>query len=220
MGQIIKNDPCRLLLVEGKDELYFFAALCDELGITDKVQIEEFQGKENLRIFLLNLVNDEDFENLIYVGIIRDADYGGDPFRSVCDAIAASNTRHPHNKLPVPDNELIPAGDELKVNAMILPGDGLEGMLEDLILNAYSRDTAMTCVDQYFSCLKEQKVEMITNRLPKARMRVFLVSKIVSIPKSKTDNWLADIYHRKWWSWDKSAFAEVKAFLRQLTGDE
>ena len=217
MENIIEKTPCRLLLVEGQDEIRFFTALAEELGISDALQIVCFQDKNgNLRQTLIRLALDPKRNELVSLGIVRDAEYNTNALDSVCGAIRTINGKYPTSKLPIPDEEITPAGDDLKVSVMILPGAGFEGMLEDLILNAYQRDSAMACVDRYFECLEEQNINVIKERVPKNRMRVFLASKMVSPSKSKKDHWMGDIYRRDWWSWEHTEFNPAKSFLQDL----
>ena len=70
-----------------------------------------------------------------------------------------------------------PAGESPKVSTIILPDEGVEGMLEDLVLSAYSEDPVSSCVEDYFHCLEERRVTLKRTVLPKARVRVFIAGK-------------------------------------------
>lgn len=99
---IIKS---KLLLGEGIEEVYFFNALLDHLGITD-VQVDQYDGKSRIAAGLRAIKDRSGFINqVVSVGVTRDADYADDPaddpaaaqraFLSVSGALASAN-------LPVP----------------------------------------------------------------------------------------------------------------------
>lgn len=214
----INIEKSALLLVEGKDEVGFFGALADHLNISNKIQIEYYEAeKSNLRIALQSILLNTNFRLLTHLGIVSDADYSTDALNSIQSAIEQTNRLDKNRQLPMPEQAFLPFGDDtLKVSALILPGEGLDGMLEDLILQANQDDPAMACVKQYFTCLAENDIPFIQERVPKVKTQVFLASKVVSIRESKRDNWLKNIYTRDWWSWDNPSFDQVKAFLQQM----
>jgi hypothetical protein len=60
---------------------------------------------------------------------------------------------------------------------MILPGDGREGMLEDLCLESVADDPAIPCLEEHFRCLEEQlEAGAFPGNPSKARVRAFLAS--------------------------------------------
>ena len=62
------------LLVEGKDPLNFFGGLCNELSLSQKLQIMNFGGVKELRGFLIGLRGASGFADVKSIGIIRDAE--------------------------------------------------------------------------------------------------------------------------------------------------
>lgn len=68
-----KIDKQKLLIVEGRDEEEVFGALLENLMIYD-IQIMGIGGKTQIRPNLKALITDPLFDQLISLGIIRDAD--------------------------------------------------------------------------------------------------------------------------------------------------
>ena len=102
---------------------------------------------------------------------------------------------------------------------MILPGSGVEGMLEDLVLSAFDDDPAMACAEDYFACLQDNGINLKRHILPKAKSRVFLAGKAADAQHDRqtSESWeIQYLFHLNWWSWDNSVFEPVKAFLQQL----
>jgi len=219
LAQIIAEDkPGRLLIVEGADEVTFFKALCEFLDIGHLIQIEDYKGKDRLRLFLANLVEDStSFDRLAHLGIVRDAGYNTNAFDSIRSALRHANTKNVLNQLPIPEKNFVPFGNQLKVSTLILPDDALEGTLENVVLESFKEDSIIACVNAYFACLTSNGLALTENVLPKATMRVFLAGK--SVVTGDTRWWITDIYTQDWWSWDSPAFDSIKLFLRQMITD-
>ena len=83
----------KLLLVEGIDEVRLFGALAKHIGAED-VQIRDYRGKDNLRLFLQVLPRVPGYSELKSIGVARDADENSDnAARSVRDALGAAGLR-------------------------------------------------------------------------------------------------------------------------------
>jgi len=160
----------KLLLVEGKDEVKLFGKLFADLGLVD-VEIRNIMGKTKFRRNIQALPKITGFGKVTSVGIVTDADRQPQgTFESICDALQAAN-------LPSPTAPLQPVGDDPQVVVMILPGDGREGMLEDLCLESIADDPAMPCLEEHFRCLEEQlEASTFPGNPSKAHVRAFLAS--------------------------------------------
>ena len=167
---IVIEQP-HVIVVEGDDEVRFFGEFVKYLGLR-YAQIVCAHGKDNLPGFIKALPLAPGFSMVDYLSVIRDADTDRDAaFQSVCGALYSA-------QLQVPDKLMVPTPTEPKpsVAVLILPGDDLQGMLEDLCLNAVAQDPAMKCVDGYFLCLKENGHVLPAN-MAKARAHAFLSSR-------------------------------------------
>lgn len=240
MGQAITK-PTKLLLVEGDDEVNFFSALMKELNL-ENIQVRDVGGKSKFRARLKAVTQSSDYQAVVSVGIVRDADENPKAtFDSICGALQAA-------KLPFPEKPLRPVvKDGLRVVVMILPDGETPGMLEDLCLESVKEDPAMPCVDEYFRCLENRLADLPGN-MAKARVRAFLASiewleeahfnhiqkrlgeYLPDLPQApsvaQAHTFLASRYKPKldlgiaaqegYWSLDHKAFDPVKQFLRML----
>lgn len=198
----IKLQKPKLLIVEGKDDECFFCALAEHLKIED-IQVAGVGGKTQIRGQLQAIVKDDDFGKVMSLGIIRDANSNpDDAFKSVKDALNAAG-------LPAPKRSLASTKGPPKVAVMIIPSHQQQGALEDLCLEAVAQDPVLICVDQYFACLDEQKVNR-PKSLSKAKVRVFLASrKDPTLP-------LGISAQKGYWPLDNKAFSNIKVFLQLL----
>jgi len=198
----LKIEQSYVLVVEGKEEELFFGGLIEHLGLRG-IQVMPIGGKEKLRRNLKALVMAADFSKVTFLGIVRDADE--DPkaaFQSVCNALRTVN-------LPAPRHPLEAVGASPRVAVLILPGENMPGMLEDLCLGAVEQDLAMLCVEQYFECLQKQGLSLPGN-MSKAKVQVFLAS------RHKAGLRLGEAAQAGYWPWDAEAFEQVIDFLQQI----
>ena len=236
MGRAITKP--KLLLVEGKDEVKLFGKLLVDLGLVD-VEIRDIMGKAKFRQNIKGLPRFTGFSEVTSVGIVTDADKQPQgAFDSICDALEAAG-------LPRPTAPLQPVGDDPQVAVMILPGDGREGMLEDLCLESVAGDPAMPCLEEYLRCLEEQlEAGTFPGNPSKSRVRAFLASREwleeahfkylqqhsgespEAATTAKVHAFLASRYKPNlnlgiaaqvgYWQLDHPAFAQVKQFLKAL----
>jgi hypothetical protein len=193
-----------VLLVEGKEEVKFFKAFLDRLGLNE-VQVLTYGGKQRLQEFLKALGAFRGTDQIKILGIERDADNDAKgAFQSVQGSLKK-------NGYPCPKNQLQLAGGSPAVVVMILPGNGREGMLEDLCLESVKRDPAVACLDEYFRCLNKAGLKKSKN-ISKARVHAFLASR--EIP----DKRLGEAAQAKYWRLDSGAFRELKKFILMVAG--
>lgn len=196
-------EQSNVLVVEGKEEVFFFEALIKHLGLQN-IQIMDMKGKTRLRARLKALASSPRFADVISLGVVRDANK--DPiaaFQSVRDALQAVG-------LAAPERPLVPAGHSPQVMVMILPEEGAPGMLEDLCLRAVVQDPAMLCVEQYFQCLQQQGLSLPHNT-SKAKVQVFLAS------REEPGKRLGEAAQAGYWPWGDESFEQVRAFLQQIS---
>jgi len=191
-----------LLIVEGEDDYKFFESFLRCLKMTN-IQIFCLRGKNNLNDILKTLKNTPGFDRLKSIGIVRDANFSPErSFQSVQSALSNAD-------LPVPDEEMKPAGQELKVFVLLVPGINEIGSLEDLCLRAVANDIAISCVDSYLKCLQKKKIKFQRN-LSKARVQAFLASREEYIPN------LGIAAQKAIWPFDSSAFNKIREFLKSI----
>ena len=178
----------KLLLVEGKDERFFFEALLQNLEIED-VQIINIAGKDNLKITFPTLINSDGFSDVKYYMIIQDADNDS---KARFNSIQSLLSKHDQ---PIP-KKCAEWKEEngVLVGIYIMPGNQTKGMLENLCLDTVKNHPILQCVDQYCSCLEEKLENKLDsdakkegkyyfpNNLAKARMHSFLAGQNKFVP--------------------------------------
>ena len=202
-----KITQSHLLVVEGKDEEYFFGALLRHAGLSEIFQVMPIGGKDKLRAELKTLRITPGFGKATSIGIVRDGDGNNeDAFDRVCSALEGANLSRPSIPLELSDGEP-------RISVLIMPPVeiGTGRMLEDLCLAAVTDDPAMRCVDEYFNCLGGQAgISHKINAFPKARLHAFLASR--SDPELR----LGEAAQRGYFPLDSPVFKPVADFLIQL----
>lgn len=145
----------KLLLVEGKDELYFFIQALKAWRRENEIQVLEYSGKNNLNNYLEALPGLPNFEIARTIVIVRDSDdSASDAIRSMSGALSA-------NGFPAAEGpfKFIEKGQH-KTAYMVVPGydengEFEEGRLENLCLKAINDEHILNCVDQYLECVEK-----------------------------------------------------------------
>ena len=190
------------LLVEGREEQFFFDAFLRHLGIND-VQIQNCGGKDNLRAVLRTVAGSLDFPLVSSIGIVRDADDNAQSaLQSVQDSLGNTD-------LPVPQSFLTPAGESPTVSVFIMPDNYNNGALEHLCLSAAEQDPAMHCVEEFLACI-HARVPNPPQDSGKSRIHAFLASRVD--PELR----LGEAAQRGYIDWTHPAFNDLAQFLRNL----
>ena len=196
------TQPC-VLVVEGDEDRFFFEAFIKYLGL-GQIQIVPIGGKTELRRNLGTLLLTSGHENMVSLGIVRDADLNSlAAFQSVCNALQAAG-------LTAPIRPLLTAGQSPRVTIMILPTEDIMGMLEDVCLKSVTEDPAVPCVEQYFQCLQDHTVPLPKN-MSKAKVQAFLAS------REEAGKRLGEAAHAGYWPFGNNAFGPMKDFLQQIS---
>lgn len=190
------------LLVEGREEQLFFDAFLTFLGIND-VQIQNCGGKDNLRPVLRTVSGSLDFPLVGSIGIVRDAD------NSAQSALQSVQSSLGNVGLPVPPSLITPANGPPKVSIYIMPDNASTGALEQLCLAALANDPAMTCVEDFLTCVNARVTEPPKDQ-QKARVHAFLASR--EDPELR----LGEATQRGYFDWNHAAFTDLSQFLKEL----
>lgn len=202
MQGLEKVKKTKLLIVEGKEDEYFFTALMSHL-LLDDIQVMPIGGKTLLRDSVEALSLAPNFNKVITLGITRDADDNpSGAFQSVCDAISNANLRPPSKQLSV-------ANGKPRTVIMILPKPGITGTLEDVCLDSVANTPEMECLTEHLDCIKE-KTGNLPDDLSKAKIHALLAT------KSEPGLRLGEAAQKGYWQWDNTAFEQIKQFLKLL----
>lgn len=199
----MKIEKKNQLLVEGKDDESFFAALLTHLNINN-IQIQIYSSTSELKPFLDVLLKTSNFYTVTKLAIIRDADENAESaFQSVCGYLKKNN-------LPIPKNPLIYTGLPLKIGIFILPDNKSTGMLETLCIKSVENDPIMPCVESYLECIKD-KLGKKPNNIHKARLHAYLSS------RDEAGLLLGQAAYKKHFLWEHPVFKDLIDFLTQLS---
>ena len=216
MPDISPIEKPKLLLVEGKDEVNFFAALLKHLGSSD-IDVREVGGKDNFSKEFPTLLNDPGFNSVRSYAIIRDAD------DSLENTLASVQGLLKKYHQPVPDSHGGYAEkNDLRAGIFIMPGNADEGMLEDLCLQTVADHPVNTCVNAYIECLRKvlEQPESNTARedghfyfprnLAKVRAQAFLAG------LEKICSSVGVAAQAGYWDFEHDSLEDLKDFLKKL----
>jgi hypothetical protein len=156
-----ENTSDRVLVVEGYDDLLFYAEVLEKLGnYDDKVFIKQMGGKSNLTsasgpddyglkldtyLWLPRLANKR------VIGVIADADDSG-----------AGTVRSLEQRLTTITKQDVKVGTWTagppRIGLFVVPGGDRAGEIESLVWEAWSNDPAnaatRACIDGFLGCMK------------------------------------------------------------------
>lgn len=201
----------KVIAVEGKDEINFFNALLRYMNITD-FDIREIGGKGQFPKKLPALLKATGFyladgsSSVIHLAIIRDRDED-EAFKSIATIVKNAGL-----KPPTKHSEF--SNGSPKVGIFIMPGETIDGtMLEDLCLKTVENHKAMTCVNEYASCISA--LEPNPKNIPKAKVQVFKAQVFLAAQPEIVDS-VGLGAQKKYWDFESHALDELKEFLTQL----
>jgi hypothetical protein len=94
--------------------------------------------------------------------------------------------------------------------AFIFPGGKKKkGILEDLCLASVAGENGISCVQEFFQCIRRNAKRKPKN-LAKAKVCAWLAS------QEKSDLRLGEAAEKGYWNWDNPAFKQLKSFLGKL----
>lgn len=195
----------KIILVEGKDEIGFFTALCSKEELCS-YQIIEVGGVDKFKDELPAIINDRNFDDVTSLAIIRDADSS---LKAALQSIKAILER---NGLSAPDkHSSIKINDNRKIGLFIMPGNRDEGMLESLVLDSVSSNPVKIQADQYIQQLKDTlPPEEFPRNEHKARLHAYLSGMKKFVPS------LGVATQKGYFDLDSEHFDELKKFLKDL----
>ena len=199
--KILKN---KLLIVEGKDEINFFETLLDKKKIQD-IQVIESEGKDSFKKFLPELKKLSNFNTVISLAVIQDAD--NDPkarFDSICSTLKNCDLNPPH-KIASFNTAFHP-----KIGVFIIPDGKSKGMLESLCLSIVKSEekNTMECIYEFMDCIKSINKE--PKNTEKARLQAFLSA----MPEDTRSIGIAA--QKGYWDFESDKLKPLLDFLKQI----
>lgn len=203
----IENE--NLIIVEGLDEVNFFAKLLKKMEISG--QVLDIGGKDVFPTMegFASIPELDGYSDVKSIVVVRDADVGENAANRAFKSIKTILLR---NNIVCPDNigEFIES-DGLKVGVYIMPDCESEGMLEDLCLKSVEEEPVLKCAEGFLECVNTSVQE---NEKPKnaskAKAQTFLAGK-KEIVKS-----VGLGAQKDYWNFDHECMDKIKEFLENL----
>lgn len=130
------EDYARVLVVEGYNDLLFYAEVLELVGKHDQVYIKELGGRAgNQRKKLEALITPTLLERKLAVAFIMDADDAPETTRESLQNLLSHLTNQ-----AVIDGEW--TSETPRIGLMVVPGAGTKGEIETLVWQAWSSDPA------------------------------------------------------------------------------
>ncbi len=198
----------RVILAEGADAYFFLIWAYQAFG-AEGIEVRDFGGNEELRLYLQALKLDPNFENLRTLVVARDAEADAEAaLRSVAGALADAG-------LPSPDEPFsftTGAPGQLRAAIMIFPGHDASndesrlanGTLEDLCLGTIApSDPTLACLEDYMACVSRLPNAPVHPK--KARLHAYLAGK-----NDYAGLKLGEATRAKAWDLDHESLAPIK----------
>lgn len=198
----------KFIMTEGDVGEHVIRALTQNLDISQNFKIHTVKGKNNIRGIVDGIVTSRDFrENVESFCIARDGDNNpSNSFQKVSNALNNANLNSPSS--PFQTTSFKFAGKTRKTAVIIFPDGQSPGEVEDLLLDSVKNEPAMSCVNEYFQCVKSN-LKRLPNKIKKARARVFLASK-----KELRLSGIAA--YKGYWNLSDSCFDQTRKLLKRL----
>lgn len=204
----------KLILAEGMDVhgfLFHAARTFDR----DDIQVFNFKGKDELRLFLENLTNMENFTKVNTIIIARDADTN---IQSAVQSIRSALKNAESVDLPIPTKPFqFSSANGIKTAFILFPGLDKNGKcragtIEDLCLETLADDPLLDCVDAFLECAQQ-------NQENNEKLKHAWKSKLHSYLAGKNDHAgkkLGVAARDGVWKWDHPAMAPFKKIIQQM----
>lgn len=197
-----KVEKEKIIIVEGIDEKNVIQWYLDSIH-RDDVQLLPIGGKTQLSNNLSLLRKAPKFETIQSIAILRDADRNpAVAFQSVKDSLT-------QNGFIPPNTQLQFSNGNPRVLVFVLPGETINGALEDILLKSEENNPIIHCVNEYFNCLKMH--QQLPDDIGKAKIHTLLASKHEDPAKR-----VGEAAQAGWWNWDHEAFQDLRDIIDQI----
>lgn len=200
----------KLLLVEGIDEVYFFNALANGIGISD-IEIRDYRGKTKFIDNFPALVASGSFKKVKSLGIIRDSDDVNNNIENALKSIknVLKKVKNDETLKKIFKDVIIPGrNNEFSCGNPKIGIFIMNPMLEGLCLKSVEESENMSCVNVFFDCLNE--INIIPNNIYKAMALVFIAT------KKEIVNRVGEAAQKGYWDFKSKCMDNIKVFIKEL----
>ena len=192
----------KLLVAEGKDDVQFFVKLLDMMNITDFL-VWPLGGKDRFNIDLIDLKKVRGYDDLTHFAVVRDKD-ADNAFKSVQNIM---KRKMRFQNVPLENGQFVHGHP--KVGIFVMPGNTIKGtMLEDLCLKTVEKHPAISCVEEFASCVSG--LDDPPKILPKVKVQAFLAA------QPEIVNTVGLGAEKKYWYLSSPHLDELKKFLNNF----
>lgn len=212
MQQRKQDDYKKFIFVEGDDDFHFLCNLLEIEGIYD-VFVEKVNGKTKLKTALKAFKMLSAFESAESLFVIVDADM------SFTDTEKSIHSIFNELKIVAPKNhgDIVKNGDT-KISFFIMPGNGENGAIEDLILKHTSSKKVFDHIQELFCKIKTEETEIVKSdpayKYPcnekKAKVQVYLSC------NHESDSRIGTSMKKKIIDTNDTCFSEIKRFISNI----
>jgi hypothetical protein len=201
----------KLILVEGKDDLYFLNFFLKYLDLTD-IEVRTIGGIFEKNDFVSFIKAHKGIMELQGLGLVLDADEdtANERYIRIRSQLEDINRDPPREKLRFncPETRGDFPSDPIRTGIYLFPDNEAKGRLEDLFLNCVSGKQGMRCVDPFINCV--ETLEEIPNNLAKSRVLAFLAT------QKETVRGIGGAAQKGICNYEASALTSLREFIRKL----
>lgn|GEM_PF-1048605 len=205
----------KLILAEGLDAHAFLFHATRAFQKLD-VQVFNFEGKDQLRLFIQNLATMENFSKVNTLVIARDAETN---VESAIQSVQSALKNAANVNLPIPAQPFqFTSANGIKTALILFPGPGPNGrcrtgMIEDLCLETVAHDPVLeTCVNSFLECARQNQQGNDKLKHPsKSKLHAYLAAKNDHAGKKLGVAAMAQV-----WNWDHPAMGHFKKIIQEM----
>ncbi|HHJ4385436.1 TPA: DUF3226 domain-containing protein [Citrobacter freundii] len=207
-----QGDYKKFIFVEGDDDFHFICNLLEIENISD-VFVEKVNGKTKLKVALKAFTKLSAFESAESLFVIVDADTSfNDSEKSVASIFSELSITSPKKHTDITTH------GSTKISFFIMPGNGENGAIEDLVLKHASNKKVFTHITDLFHKIKEEEVTIAETdpeyKYPsnekKAKVQVYLSC------NHDSDSRIGTSMKKKTIDTSDPCFLEIKTFLSKI----
>ena len=205
----------KLILVEGMDVHGFLFHAIKAFKKND-IQVFNFKGRNDLRLFVKNLATMENFSKVKTFVIASDAETN---VQSTIQSIKDTLKNVDNVDLPIPTGPFqFSSNNDIKTAIILFPGpdkngDLRKGTIEDLCLETVADDPILKkCVENFIKCASQNQLDNdVLRHLWKSRLHAYLAGKDDHAGKK-----LGVVARSGLWKWDHPTMAPFKKIIQEM----
>jgi hypothetical protein len=200
----------RVILVEGREDLRFYASACRAANVLNRVELRPVEGWSNFARHVRTLLSVG--TALRAIAIIRDAESNGQgAFRSACSAFSQAGLPQPTQpgQLSIPDAQG-------RYTAVLVVPPGRKGSIETMCLESLNGQVPLNCAQDFVACLDgydPPPASRTQAQQDKRTIGAMMIAGASSPRPLRIGARLGEAAEQGYWDWTHPAFQPVMAFV-------